>query len=170
MSTVEKTKKWIEEFVIKLNLCPFAKHPHENQLIRYVRSKGQMTEELLQEGFDQILQLDQLSPEECSTSFFIIDSIPISFDLLLQLIEHLEALMETFNLDDQFQLVAFHPHFQFKAADRDSLSNQVNQSPFPMIHILRRSQVEEAMESKNSAAKITVQNDITLKGLSKKPN
>ena len=167
MNIIEETKEWIEEFVIKLNLCPFAKHPYDNQLIHYATSNGQIMEELLVEAFDQILQLDKWSPEECSTSFFVIDLPTISFDQLLQLIEHLEVLMETVNIDDQFQLVPFHPKFQFQEEARDALSNRVNQSPYPMVHILRSSQVEQAMKSENTASQITMQNDITLRNSSK---
>ena len=170
MGSITKTKEWIASFVIKHNLCPFAKFPHENQLIHYYLAKGEMLEELLKEAFEQIMELDQQSPKARSTSFFIIEAHSFTFDQLLLLIELLEELLKTAEIQDQYQLVAFHPEFQFKDKDRTSLSNRVNQSPHAMVHILRSSQVEQARQSEYSAAKITMQNDITLRGLGQKEN
>lgn len=162
MTAIEETIQWIDKFVIRHNLCPFAKEPHKNGLIHYEASTGHLTEELLQEAFDQILQLDSWSPAECSTSFFIINSTPVSFMQLLQYIDLLETLMEDFNLIGRFQLVPFHPEFEFQGAGRDAISNRVNQSPYPMMHILRSSQVEDATSSHKSDTEITRKNDLTL--------
>lgn len=167
MTAIDETIEWIEKFVIRHNLCPFAKHPHENEIIYYATNRGSKMEDLLQEAFDQILQLDRRSPKECTTSFYIIDSEPVSFIQLLDMIDLLETLMENFKLSSQFQLVAFHPEFEFHGEGRDAISNKVNQSPFPMIHILRRSQVQHAMASQNTVDEITSRNDLTLRELPK---
>ena len=34
--TIKETRQWLEDWVIKLNLCPFAKFPYENNQVRIV--------------------------------------------------------------------------------------------------------------------------------------
>lgn len=166
-AAITETIAWVETFVIGHGLCPFAKYPHENKQIHYETNTNSEAEELIQEAFNEVLRLDNLSPEECSTSFYIIDSTPLHFEALLDIIDILEQLLSAYHLSSSFQLVPFHPEFRFQGQYRGDSSNLVNQSPYPMIHILRTEEVEKAMKPYRSFEQISKANDITLQNLEK---
>ena len=64
-----------------------------------------------------------------------------------------------------YQLVGFHPRYQFAGTAVDDAENYTNRSPFPMLHILRESSVDRAVESSTDAAQITDRNISTLNRL-----
>ena len=46
--------------------------------------------------------------------------------------------------EDHFQLATFHPQYQFAQTTKGDPSNKTNQSPYPMLHILRSESVEKS--------------------------
>ena len=67
-----------------------------------------------------------------------------------------------------YQVVSFHPRYQFAGTTVEDPENYTNRSPFPMLHILRESSVDRAVESSADAAQITDQNITTLNRLGAK--
>ena len=64
-----------------------------------------------------------------------------------------------------YQLVGFHPQYQFAGTAVDDAENYTNRSPYSMVHILRESSVDRAVESSVDAALISDQNITTLNQL-----
>ena len=50
-------------------------------------------------------------------------------------------------LDEEFQVVGFHPQHVFGGEDSDDPGNFCNRSPYPMLHLLRESSVEAAINA-----------------------
>ncbi|MFV2004765.1 MAG: DUF1415 family protein, partial [Gammaproteobacteria bacterium] len=46
-----------------------------------------------------------------------------------------------------YQLASFHPDYRFADSAEDDASNFSNRSPYPMLHILRESSIEKAVEN-----------------------
>ena len=45
-----------------------------------------------------------------------------------------------------YQIASFHPRYCFEGAGTDDAANYTNRSPYPMLHLLRESRVEVALE------------------------
>ncbi len=58
----------------------------------------------------------------------------------------MQQFLEENELDETFQLVGFHPVYQFEGEDVNARSNFTNRSPFPMIHIIREESMMKAIE------------------------
>ena len=91
--------------------------------------------------------MSKTSLQEISNAFFI---VPSGLEDLTQLLDFhftAEELMADFDLNGFIQLVPFHPDNQFGDAAKDAPENWINRSPFPMIHLLRVDEVEQAIQS-----------------------
>lgn len=132
---VSKTKQWIEEIIVGLNFCPFAKKELLNDSIHYFESAlGQIKPALL----EIIEQCQYLSNNpEIETSFIIFNRGFRHFDKYLELVDYANELIITSGYEGVFQLASFHPDYCFAGEDIDDAANYTNRSPYPTIHIIR---------------------------------
>ncbi len=139
---VEVTKNWIRDFVIKLNLCPFAKIPFEGNLIRYEVSHAMDLEGRVSDAFllcDYIASKDR----EVVSNGFTIFARKMSFEEILDVKAVLDELLCLTQKNEVIQTVAFHPEYLFEKEEVFSNAHLTNRSPFPMIHVLRVEEVAE---------------------------
>jgi len=61
---IAATRAWLEEAVIGLNLCPFAKAVHVKNQIRYVVSNAKTREALAADLQRELQFLDETDPEK----------------------------------------------------------------------------------------------------------
>jgi len=66
--------------------------------------------------------------------------------------------MEDLSLNEEFQLVVFHPNFLFADGSKDDPANFTNRSPYPMIHILRSDSVSKAIDHHPNVENIPLEN------------
>jgi len=57
-----------------------------------------------------------------------------------------EQLLVTQGYEGIYQLASFHPEYCFSGAETNDAANYTNRSPFPMLHLLRESSLEKALE------------------------
>lgn len=157
---VEKTKQWIEEFVIKHNLCPFASRPFGDGAIAYHIIEGQDQKTILATLYRLVCDLHENA--NLSNAFMILPHIDMNFQAFLSFFGMAEKLIEMQGLDQDFQLVSFHPEYQFAELPYDHPVNMTNRSPYIMIHVLRVGEVADAIESFGDTARILEQNKKTL--------
>jgi len=143
---IQKTKEWIERFILGMNICPFAGAPFLSSKIRYALYPEEDLIELLSNIEKEISTIDNASSEEIETSLIILPSIRISFDKFHDFNHVVEDLVSFMGLEDKFQVVAFHPLFRYADAEEDDPSNFTNRSPYPMLHILRQSSIESVAD------------------------
>ena len=155
---IQKTKEWLQEVVIGLNLCPFAAAPFTKGLIGFSVTDLQALEEQAQKV------LENLNEQKFETSLLILNE-KISFEDFFDMFGGLEESMEKVDLHQHFQIVAFHPDFVFQGLERDDLANLVNRSPFPMIHFLKTSSFEKLNISVEEGEEISLRNEKHLKSL-----
>lgn len=151
---------WVKEFVIALGICPFAKHAADNESVRYKVSTAR-TEPILMADLEAELFLLQHNGE-IATSLLIIPLLLEGFEEYLDFLEQAEHLLEEANFIGIFQLASFHPLYQFAETAPDAPENFSNRAPYPVIHILRESQVELAIEAYGDTSTIPVKNIATL--------
>ena len=161
---IQATKTWLEQFVIKLNLCPFAANPFREGLIRYALEQSTDPTRVAERLIDELERL-QTSPE-IETTLLIIPNALDDFDVYWDFVEVAESIIEQLGLMGIFQIASFHPDYCFEGVEPDDPANKTNQSPYPMLHLLREQSLSEAIEAHPNVAGIPERNVAVLRGLS----
>ncbi|GLS82665.1 DUF1415 family protein [Paraferrimonas haliotis] len=166
MNAVEQTRQWLESFIVKLNICPFAKQPLEDGRIGYYDCDSVELADTLMSLASQIVALEQNDTVE--TSLFILSKGYKHFDDFLELIEFSDALIDQQQWRGAFQLAHFHPGYQFDGCDFDDPANHTNRSPLPTLHIIRESSITQAHQLHHDLESIPARNIELLRKLATK--
>lgn len=160
---IQQTKNWIRSFIIKLNICPFAKREVERETVRIQVSSAKKIEQALEE---LMLEIDLLNHRrEIETTLLIFPSLFNDFFYYLDFVDLSETLMLDSDYAGIYQLATFHPDYCFADVDFDDVSNYTNRSPYPMLHLLREGSVEKAIEYYGETEKIPETNIATMRQL-----
>ena len=162
-NSIITTQRWIQSFVVELNLCPFAQHVTARDVIRYTACANESLQDILHALHEEMDWLD--SDPETETSFLILTSGMKDFSDFNDCLGMAQELLVMMNWVGRYQLVGFHPHHQFDGADPDDAENYTNRSPYPMVHILRESSVTQAVDATANIALIPKRNTDTLNQL-----
>lgn len=162
---VAATKDWLEKAVIGLNLCPFARAVHTQDLIRYVVSEAETPEALLAALIGELQLLAEANPDEIETTLLIHPKVLEDFLDYNDFLGVAEAAIEDLGFAGEIQVASFHPHYQFAGTGPDDIENYTNRSPYPTLHLLREASVDRAVETFPDAAEIYEKNIATLRRL-----
>ena len=163
---ISRVHYWIEEAVIGLNLCPFAKSIYQQHKLRCVVSESDRVDALIRELYQQCQYL--IETPEIEATLLIIPNQLQEFADFNQILDQVDALIEAYAWSGVFQVASFHPGYQFdntRFADRENWSNR---SPFPILHILRESSVEQALSRYQNPEEIPEANIKKLKTMADK--
>jgi uncharacterized protein len=141
----ESTIKWINEFVIHHQLCPFAKKVMTHKAYNCVVNESTDAETLLLSLMREFKILEDLDPNITDTAFFIMPNAFSKFKDYLLFVDMATAVLIDLDLDEVFQLATFHPKYQFAGTKVKDAENYTNRSPYPMIHVLREESVSNAV-------------------------
>lgn len=158
-NTISATKQWLDEVIIGLNICPFAKKEFVNNTIHYHLSESGQVKIALHELIEQCNYLQQ--HDELETTLIIYDSGFRHFDRYLDLLDLANDLLIASGFEGIFQLASMHPEYCFEDADFDDASNFTNRSPYPLIHIIREASMEKVLSVYKEPEKIP-ENNIVL--------
>ena len=160
-----QTRHWLEKAVIGLNLCPFAKAVYAKNQVRLVVSHARHADDLLEE-LDRELDLLVATPaEQLETTLLIHPTLFEDFLDFNDFLEIAEGVVDEHGLEGIIQLVSFHPQYQFDGTEPDDISNYTNRAPFSILHLLRETSVEKAVEAFPEAEAIFEQNIVALEKL-----
>jgi hypothetical protein len=137
------TKSWLEQVIIGLNFCPFAKKEFVNNTIYYHESIQNQVKSALHELIEQCRYLKD--HPEIETTLIIYSDGFRSFERYLDLLEYGNDLLIDSGFEGIFQLASMHPEYCFDGEDYDDASNFTNRSPFPIIHIIREASMERVL-------------------------
>jgi hypothetical protein len=136
---------WLDTFIIAHNICPFAKRERERNSIRFVVSDHRRMEDALEKLMQEIAHLDANLDTE--TTLLIWAEGFRLFDDYLDLLAIGEQLLHDQGYEGIYQLASFHPDYCFEGSDEDDPANYTNRSPYPMLHIIRESSIENALKT-----------------------
>lgn len=141
---IKQTKQWLEQVIIGLNFCPFAKKEFVNQTIHYYVSdkaqiKAAMKELLIQ---CQYLYNNPL----IETSLLIYQQGFRDFSRFLDLVDDANAFLVEQGFEGVFQIANFHPEYCFADVDYDDVGNFTNRSPYPILHLIREESMERVLK------------------------
>jgi hypothetical protein len=140
---IELTKRWIAEFVIALNLCPFARRVFDAERIRYVVSNARSETALSLDLQDELRRLVHTPRAEIETAVVI---LPYFLGEFLDFNDYLDTanrILIQEGFVGEIQIASFHPRYQFAGTNVDDVENFTNRSPFPLLHLLREVSVTE---------------------------
>jgi uncharacterized protein len=160
-----QTRAWVDQAVVGLNLCPFAKAVQVRGQVRYVLSEANNPEALLATLCEEMDRLVAADPAELDTTLIVHPQLLadfLDFNDFLGIAE--EALAEAGH-EGVLQLASFHPQFQFAGTEADDITNATNRSPYPTLHLLREASVDRAVAAFPEADTIYEANMKTLEDL-----
>lgn len=162
---IAATQDWLDKAVIGLNLCPFAKAVQVKNQIRYVVSDADTEEALLADLLHELQYLHKVDPNEVETTLLIHPAVLADFLDYNDFLEIADAAVAELDLEGELQVASFHPDYQFADSGPDDIENFSNRSPYPTLHLLRESSIDEAVAAFPDAANIYERNIDTLRGL-----
>lgn len=160
---ISQVTHWLEQIVIGLNLCPFARRELVNQRLHFTVSDAVTTEQLLEDlqlALQQIVQ----SPD-IETTLLIHPDVLQDFDDYNQFLDTADALLCSMELEGVYQIASFHPDYQFYGTQVDDACNYSNKSPYPMLHLLSEASVEQAIASYPDSSLIPERNQALLESM-----
>jgi len=152
----EAIKYWLENIIIRFDFCPFAKRELERGSIHYEVVECADRESQLTSIAEQLRSLDKepdkettlvIFPKGLESFFDYIDFLAMANELNVQL-----------GYEGVYQLASFHPDYCFEGVKQNAGSNYTNRSPYPIIHILRETSIEKALDYYENPEAIPVKN------------
>jgi hypothetical protein len=163
VNSVEETRRWVNAFIVGLDLCPFAKRPALHDTIRYIACRGTSEEEWLAEFLHECqILLEEGGP---ATTLFLLPEQLLHFHEYLSFFDLAQAVLQDSAFDEHIQIVSFHPGYRFEGAEENDPANRTNRSPHPMIHLLKRSDVAKAIEQHPDTEQIPKDNISLLRSM-----
>ena len=164
-AVIAATREWLEKAVIGLNLCPFAKAVYVKNQVRFVVSKAQHLDGLLEDLDRELDFLAEADPEAVDTTLLIHPTLLPDFLDFNDFLQFADAAVEEHELEGIIQIASFHPQFQFEGTEPDDMGNFTNRAPFPTLHLLREASIERAVAAFPDAETIYERNIETLEAL-----
>jgi hypothetical protein len=158
---VVNTLDWLQNVVMGLNLCPFAKPSFVRDQINIQVVHGGNPTDALAHVVEECWKLKG-DDKEGTALVVCPDLYPDDFEEFLGILNVLEeGIMEDLELSEDLQIAPFHPLFVFGDQEEDSgevngskeknvedaISSYTNRAPYPMFHILREMEISKAVES-----------------------
>ncbi len=141
---IEQTKKWITDVVIGCNFCPFAARVVKQQTVFFKIENAAAPNIFLETFLQEVTRLD--NDDTIETSFLIFPDTFKNFNEYLDLVSAAEKLLKQKGYDGTYQLASFHPQYMFADATHNDAANYTNRSPYPMLHLLRESSIDMALD------------------------
>ncbi len=160
-----QTMNWVKDFIVNLDVCPFAKREVDRESVRLVVLRSKKTDVALEELMSEIQWLDEQPDTE--TTLLVFPTLFKDFHRYLDFVEMAENLMFDQGCEGVYQLATFHPNYCFSGAEPEDVSNYTNRSPYPMLHILREASMDKAIEFYGDTSVIPEQNIEKMETLGK---
>ncbi len=142
---IAETRMWLEQIVIGLNLCPFAKAVYVKGQVRFVLSDATTVEALVEELAEELVLLRDTPAEQIDTTLIVHPDVLTDFLDYNDFLDNADAAIEALDLQGILQVASFHPQYQFEGVAPDDVSNYTNRAPYPTLHLLREDSVERAV-------------------------
>lgn len=164
-AAVAVTRRWLQEVVIGLSLCPFAAAPFKAGRVSYTVCEETAQEAIYQAFLSTLYELFTSDPADNETALLIVSRGLTSFDDYLDVLETLEQAVVESGADGMVQIASFHPDYCFDGAAHDDPANYTNRSPLPMFHLIREDGLAAALESFPDPEAIPARNVERLRAL-----
>lgn len=139
----DHTQNWVEQMIMKYNICPFARREVERRSIRYAVTDESKMQQVLEDLIKECQRLDE--EPDIEMTLFVIPRGFEGFYPYLDLVDIAESLLVEQGYEGVYQLATFHPDYCFEGEGMDEPSNYTNRSPYPTLHIIREASMEKVL-------------------------
>jgi hypothetical protein len=167
VNEIGMTCAWVEQAVIGLDLCPFARAVQARRQIRCVVTPATDADGLLQALSDELHLLAAADPTAIETTLLIHPHVMKDFLDYNDFLEAADGAVAALGYEGVLQVASFHPLYQFDGTAADDVTNATNRSPFPTLHLLREASVERAVQAYGDTEQIYRNNVRRLQALGK---
>lgn len=158
-------QRWIEEAVMGLNLCPFAKSVYVKNQVRLVVSRARHVDAFLDDLDRELALLRDTPADQIDTTLLIHPTLFPDFLVFNDFLNVVDEVVAEHELEGVLQVAPFHPMFQFEGCDLHDPDNLTNRAPYPTLHLLREDSIDRAVQSGDSAEDIVERNLHTVRRL-----
>jgi len=159
------TRRWLEDYVLALDLCPFAAPVLRSEALRIAVSDTAEPAAQLDCFLSELDYLQQRPESEVATTLLVLARGPADFSGFLELVDASQQLIVETGLEGIIQLAHFHPAYLFAGEPAGDLSHFTNRSPYPVLHLLREAMLSRVLASYPDPANIPRRNIDTLRKL-----
>jgi hypothetical protein len=162
---VSRTLAWLEQAVIGLNLCPFAKAPHAKGLVRCVESTADDPAALVGDLVDELQRLASTPADRLETTLLVHPRVFTDFEAFNDFLDVADDVLAELGLEGEIQIASFHPDYRFEDTEPDDVTNATNRSPHPTLHLIREASIDRAVTAFPEAEAIYEVNMATMERL-----
>ena len=142
---IDATQAWLKTIIIEYSICPFAKREMERGSIFYAVSHERKIKTCLQQLLQECERLN--TDASIETTLLIYAGAFSLFDDYLDFLAMAEDVLIDEGYEGIYQLASFHPEYYFHESDGEDPSNYTNRSPYPMLHLLRETSIDRAVNT-----------------------
>jgi hypothetical protein len=164
-STEHHIRRWLDDFVVGLNLCPFARPLLDAPNLRIEVCEKSDTAALRSVFLHELDFLQRSTEQEVATTLLAFPCALHDLNDYLQFLDEAQELLVRSGLEGLVQLASFHPHYLFAGEAPNAASHYSNRAPYPLIHLLREEMVSRALEEFTDPERIPENNINTLDGI-----
>lgn len=152
---IDVTKAWVNKMMSDMGICPFTSGSEKAGLpmgdVYYTVDRSTTMEEMYAIYWKEVVRVEQSNEKDLSTTLLIAPEFCMdNIELFENFSNSLTHPLEVLKVEDLLQLVFFHPDWTFRdGGERSGMggaANYARRSPWPMINILRTSQVRAAQK------------------------
>ena len=141
-----RVREWLQQFVVGLNLCPFARPVVSSEALRIVVCEATQHQDITAAFMSELDLIQQSSESMVATTLLAMPYALCDFEEYLDFVDDAESLLEEVGLSGVIQLASFHPEYQFEGEPAESAGHYTNRAPVPLIHFLREEMVTRALD------------------------
>lgn len=149
-------RRWVEDMVVGLNLCPFAGRELVRNRVRFVETDATTEEQLLEALQNELALLNDDAAIE--TTLLIHPDVLRDFFDYNQFLDLADRLLVDMQLEGVYQVASFHPDYQFSGTSVDDAENFTNRSPYPLLHLLREESLAQSIAAYPDVEQIPARN------------
>ena len=144
-NTERHVRRWLRDFVVALNLCPFARPLLGAANLRIAVCEQDSTDDLRRTLLQELDLLQRSTEQDVATTLVVFPQALRSFEDYLQFVDQAQDLLVESGLESIVQLASFHPQYLFAGEHPEAASHFSNRAPYPLIHLLREDMVSRAL-------------------------
>ncbi len=162
---LESVSRWLNQVVVAMDLCPFAAMPLRENRVRLVVVPESDPDDAVMTALREAVRLLDTPPAELGTTLVIFPSAFEEFTTFLMALDAFQDTLSTAGAGGVIQVASFHPKYRFDGTHEDTLSNYTNRSPYPIFHLLRETELSEAIDSHGNTTEIPEANIARLNNM-----
>jgi len=136
---------WLDDFVVGLNLCPFARTVLGASNLRIAVCTASDAAALRQAVLQELDLLQRSTEQDIATTLLTFPHALHDFADYLWFLDDAQELLREAGLEGVVQLASFHPQYRFAGEAPDAASHYSNRAPYPLIHLLREDMLTRAL-------------------------